>query len=142
MSGYSICWNLTFLSVCQVIPVVKNYILLPLCQAISVVEIQRFQSLHKMIQVVEIQLFQHLRQVILLFQPLSHSAIHCLWRFNKFFFSVRLFTYSKLLNRLQGGNFFSPTGDRSIPKICTSGEMLSHPMVSHPRVRQHFCTVI
>ena len=36
----------------------------------------------------------------------------------------------------------SPTGDRSIPKICTSGEMLSHPMVSHPRVRQHFCTVI
>ena len=36
----------------------------------------------------------------------------------------------------------SPTGDRSIPKICMSGEMLSHPMVSHPRVRQHFCTVI
>ena len=27
------------------------------------------------------------------------------------------------------GDSFSPTGDRSIPKICTSGEMLSHPMV-------------
>ena len=23
-----------------------------------------------------------------------------------------------------------------------NGEMLSHPMLSHPRVRQHFCTVI
>ena len=24
------------------------------------------------------------------------------------------------------------TGDRSVPKICKSGEMLSHPKVSHP----------
>ena len=32
------------------------------------------------------------------------------------------------------GEMFSPTRDRSIPKLCTSEEMLSHPMVSHPRV--------
>ena len=41
-----------------------------------------------------------------------------------------------------GQKLFSPTGERSIPKLCTSGEMLSHPKLSHPRVRQHFCTVI
>ena len=38
--------------------------------------------------------------------------------------------------------YYFPTGARSIPKLCTSWEMLSYPMVSHPRVRQHFCTVI
>ena len=31
---------------------------------------------------------------------------------------------------------FSPTGDRSMPNCHTSGEMVSHPKMSHPR--QHF----
>ena len=30
------------------------------------------------------------------------------------------------------GKMFSPTGDRSVTKIYMSGEMLSHPNVSHP----------
>ena len=28
--------------------------------------------------------------------------------------------------------YYSPTGDRSVPKICKSGEILSHHNVSHP----------
>ena len=31
----------------------------------------------------------------------------------------------------EGWKLLPPTGDRSVPKICTSGEMLSHPKLSH-----------